>query len=363
MTSQVVLIRVDGSNQIGLGHVMRCMAIHEYFSKIGVTSIFVSREIDEKTTSLIQANNIQVVLLDPEGTVKDEVSSILGLRAEYGAQLMIADINNGISYPKKSDYHFFFEGLKTQGLFILNIDDFISDPVSADMVVIPYVGAKNLNIKAVEGSTYLLGEDYFIFREEFRNKAPIKIKRRVENVLVTMGGSDPFGFTEKILSTLVNHKYDRHLIIVIGKSSDLSESDVVAGMKDYAGSYEVILNSTSMSEVMARADLAIISSGLTKYESVLMGLPTIVVSWNETYVDIIKPFTDAGVIISAGNGQELEEHELYLVIETLSEDYRLREKLSRTGCELIDARGMERIVSKIPGSLLNKKEMYYEKNA
>ena len=95
---------------------------------------------------------------------------------------------------------------------------------------------------------------------------------------------------------------------------------------------------------MALADLAIINSGLTKYETLSMGLPSVVISNHPLHVEIMDDFEkETEALIHLGYGKELSISKLSQEIRNIIGDYQSREKMSEKGKELIDGLGLKRL--------------------
>ena len=60
------------------------------------------------------------------------------------------------------------------------------------------VGAELIPYKRNLGQRYLLGKDYVILREAFKNLCGHReIREKIKTVLITFGGSDPLNLTPK----------------------------------------------------------------------------------------------------------------------------------------------------------------------
>lgn len=85
------------------------------------------------------------------------------------------------------------------------------------------------------------------------------VKKQPQKVLVSFGGQDPFGLTDKVVEKLSSF-YD--LTVVVGPLFKKREFTV-----------KTLENIDDLKEIMSEYDLVITSFGLTAYESVAQGIP------------------------------------------------------------------------------------------
>jgi spore coat polysaccharide biosynthesis predicted glycosyltransferase SpsG len=140
-------------------------------------------------------------------------------------------------------------------------------------------GAKNSDINIcglffnrnnIEGKKVLKGINYLILNSEIDL---YKRKRdNIKNILVTLGGSDTYGVTIKIIELLKANNIKA--TIHIGPSFKHSEAlhDVLTD------EYRVIRNIPSLIEEFSKYDLSITGGGITPFEANASGLPCLVVA-------------------------------------------------------------------------------------
>ncbi|MGN0483515.1 MAG: UDP-2,4-diacetamido-2,4,6-trideoxy-beta-L-altropyranose hydrolase [Lachnospiraceae bacterium] len=204
-----------------------------------------------------------------------------------------------------------------------------------------------------EKTQFLFGSTYTPLRHEFA-AAPIKIKKRCENLLITTGGSDPYQISLLLAKALKQNKSTEHLHlhIIAGKFyQNVDELQQFAAQEDQVSIYQ---NVTNMAEIMQRCDLAVSAGGTTLAELCACGVPTIAFTMADNQMAGTKAYADAGILCYAGdarNGGLVEK--LEEAICALKDDVEKRAEMSRLGHQCVDGKGAGRITEAI--AMYNKK--------
>ncbi len=347
------VIRTDGSTQIGMGHIMRCLALAQGLEKTSVRPVFIIRDYDQSISELIRRHGFGVEMLPGGCSWTDDLRLVMEYADRFSARLIITDLGHAGALVKQEEYYKYLLGLKDAGKFLVTIDDIIKMSFPSHIVINPHYGADKFGYNKSGGTRYLLGPAYFIFRPEFIAAAGAnrEIKKDAKNVLVVMGGSDPLDFTEKVAKALVKSGRTRglNLRIVTGMDSAVEKTlKLEAILKDYTGTYELIPGSDNMAELMVWSDITITGAGLTKYEAAVTGTPCIIIPQYDYLVELAKQYEKTGAVLNLGSGDKITEEAIGGAAARLLDDAALRSEMSRKGRELVDGRGIERILSEIP---------------
>lgn len=353
---KMALFRVDGSHQLGMGHIMRCLAFAQGLGKIGVKSIFVVRDYEQRVTQLIHHYGYNVETMPQEISFTEDASLTSEFASRYGVNLIVTDLSHTDNVANLEEFSRYFHALKAANKFMITIDDFTKTDFPHDIQIIPYCGAENMSYKSRENSKLLLGPDYFIFRQEFIEAAKVhrEIRKDAQNILVTMGGSDLLNLTIKVVKALTGlHVTSPKLRIIIGPSFETSvKPEVERILKGLKGDYELLVGRDELANLMLWSDLAITGGGLTKYETAVTGTPTIIISQIVREAERNREFEKEGTALHLGLGSEVEEQDIVEAVEKLLGDYALRAEMAERGRNLVDGKGVERIISEIPQEVL-----------
>lgn len=250
-------IYVNGNNSRGIGHIYRSLELaDEFYTKPDIyfdqnqTDISVFGSTMHK---LIPVNGLDELLIKlKEKNYDIFINDILSTSIDY----MIA-LRNCI--PNAKLINFEDEG---EGIYI------------ADLIF-------NALFQKNDLSKVKAGEAYYIAPKLFMLYQPIQIKETVKNVLITFGGADPKGYTDRILDIITAslEKYEEyHFIVILGCAK--KNVDVIMEYTKYPN-IEVLYDVNNMPEIMSKCDIAITSRGRTGYELSLLGVPTIAIAQNE----------------------------------------------------------------------------------
>jgi spore coat polysaccharide biosynthesis predicted glycosyltransferase SpsG len=170
-----------------------------------------------------------------------------------------------------------------------------------------------------------------------------------------MGGSDPQHFTERVLSALINLERDCHVAVILGNHFSLEREQELLKL---AGSNQercrIVRSPENMAALLRGADIAIMNNGLTKYESVLLGIPTIVLDYDPVKMLGSEGFEAKELFCVLEKGKGITSDQILNAVKNLLGDASLRKKLSTNGRAYFDENGANRIFSSIP------KEYIYE---
>lgn len=336
-----IAVRADGGPNIGMGHVQRCLVLCNQLKKSGAEIFFISKK-NEAIEKKIKQEGFEVITLKNNIGLEEDLRNTINAVKTYEADVVITD-----SYAINEHY---LAEIKRIAPLLVSIDDLARISFPSDIVINQNIYAKKLNYHSSTGRTkFLLGPKYALLREEFSNLGKRKINEKVKNILITLGGSDFFNLTPRILKILDKINQDFKITVVIGPFfKNISEIKKTA--KEINKKVELIRDSYEISKIMFGSDLAIAGGGTTLYELAATGTPALAFCLAENQLRNIKGMAEAGTLVNMGWGNEWKEEKLYREINNLVNNYMARKKMSRSGQQLVDGKGCLRIVKIIDGN-------------
>jgi spore coat polysaccharide biosynthesis predicted glycosyltransferase SpsG len=342
-----VAIRADGSPTYGMGHVMRGIALAQALAAAGHTPIFAVKDLAGAARATIEEYGFDVAVIDAELGGATEAKALQAIASAHGARAVIVDLNHVGTLADKAGFVDFLVGLRAAGVIVLAIEGLdaecvsLQEPLPVSAIVVPYLGAEAMPYKTLPGVRVLAGGQYFPFRSEFNAGAhrARPIADLANKILVTVGGGDVARCNEKIFDALRALQLDGLQIRMTGAAPGRG-----AG-KDIQ--LDVVPSSRAIAELIRWADLAILGSGLTRYEAALLGTPSLVVSIRREHEPMMEAFARTGAAFNAGSIEDVTADALASSLMSLIGDRERRVRMSRAAMALTDGRGAARIVDVI----------------
>ncbi|HEY6329370.1 MAG TPA: UDP-2,4-diacetamido-2,4,6-trideoxy-beta-L-altropyranose hydrolase, partial [Blastocatellia bacterium] len=337
-----LLIRVNAGSQIGLGHVMRCLALAQAVRDRGGDATFVSAAgAALPIESRLKSEGFKTTAINCAIGSEEDATHTAALAAKLQAAWVVAD-----GYQFDASYQ---KNLKDCGCRLMVIDDFRhSSHYFADIVLDQSISHQQTDLyDSKEPHTKLLvGADYVLLRREFVKRAPLNRAHTLpaKKILVTLGGGDTAEITRKVLRALSSVKTGQiECKVVLGPGFPKDEMlDAIASSSRY--SVSIVRSPESMPGLMAWADLAISGAGSTVWELAFMGVPALVVILADNQGPLARRLENAGILSSLGWHTELTEDRIASAINALIASPERRMSMSRAGRELIDGNGADRVV-------------------
>ena len=354
---KLTLFRADGSHQLGLGHIRRCLALAQALGERGMKPLFVIRAFDDAVIKLIREAGIGLETIPASSTFDEDAALTLTIAGRGDVSLMVTDLGNSYNLSRLAEYRRYFRALKAADRFMVVLDELIEPDFRSGLQVVPYYGTENINNGSRQGVKRLRGPAYFIFRREFMEAATARrvAQPHAGNILVTMGGSDPANLTPRVSRVLAGmSRKPLRLRIVIGRLFAAPARRELEGILEGCPvDYEIIPDSNDMAGLMLWADMAVIAGGLTKYETAITGTPTIIVSPNDHEGEMSTVFARSGAALHAGQGSQISDAQIAAAVARVLDDEALRDEMMRMGRQMVDGKGISRVIAEIPEEVLS----------
>jgi spore coat polysaccharide biosynthesis predicted glycosyltransferase SpsG len=329
-----VLFRCDGSPEIGLGHVVRCVALANCLKETHDCRITFAMRNGPLGLEMVRQHGYPVSApMDADQSLNyglwlgDVISTV-------GAQILVLDVRDDLSRATVS-------ALREHGILIVTLDDPSDRRLAADLAFYPPVPqVQRLKWDGFTGQLYT-GWEWVVLRREFAQRPPRPL-HVLSQVLVTMGGSDPAGLTLKTINALDMLDEDFETVLVLGPGFAYHE-----GLGHLLGRshrhFELWQNARDMSALMTRADLAVASFGVTAYELAAMSIPSIFLCLTEDHVESASAFVEAGTAVCLGVFSEITKQGLAQAVKFLLSDASERLRMAGQARERVDGQGAMRI--------------------
>lgn len=334
--NSVVAIRVDSSEQIGSGHLMRCLTLAERLRKDGAEIHFISRDLAGSLHRLVAERGFILHLLPQHeahatligyaawltvSQVVDAEETTAILRQLFPVGQLVVD-----SYALDFAWEQRIRPLVQE---ILVIDDLANRRHDCDILLDQnFYRAMEQRYDGLvpEKCKLLLGPRHALLREEFY-MARKKLRPRdgsLRRILVFYGGSDPTYETEKVIHALIQMRLTSVDVDVVvgGRNARRVQIEELCAAHGFLHYHCQVSN---MAELMACADLALGAGGTTTWERCFLELPAIVTAIAENQIQICEDCAEAGYICYLGRWDEVTEEDLAKAVQKCIMPQALRE--------------------------------------
>ena len=323
-----ILFRVDASKSIGMGHLMRCLALSEEFKKQGYKCYILSEILDDKLIDIIHKFDVDFYKIKSK-------NDVIAFSKEHDIDWIVTD-----SYNLNEEY---IRDLKNEKNKVLSIDDNAIIHYFSDIVLNQNIGSEKLKFSAEKYTKFLLGPKYAILRDELLIRNNKKDKKDVKKILITLGGTDPDNLTLKILKSLekINKHYE--FIVIVGLLNNFYKE-----LKEFSDTSEanirLLKSPNNMADIYLESDLAISAGGGSCYELSYFGIPNLIVTIAENQINSAKAFDERKISIFLGDKNEVSAEYVRNKFKELVNNYSLRKTMRENGRRLVDGKGKKRIV-------------------
>lgn len=339
MRKKAAIIRCDGSPSIGLGHVMRCLALAQAMKKT-FRPVFASRYIPASMRTRLAREGFKVLRMSSAPGSAADAHEVAGIARREGAGWIITDgYRFGAAYQSR---------IKSRGYRLMCIDDIAGCEYAADIVLNQNPGFSARDYRAPKGTKFLLGPRYALLREEFRRLRPAGKRfgpAGARTVLVTMGGADSVNMTGRVIEALKGFEGIKTTVLVGSANPNLSRiADIRRGSEQLV---KVVVDANNVAPYLRGADIAIHAAGGTSWELAYMGVPGICYVLADNQAPVAKELAGAGISRSMGWHADFSKEKLRMKFRELITSPRLLRRMSKAGRATIDGRGAERAAKEL----------------
>ena len=272
-----ILFVVKGNKEVGLGHVYNTLIIANDITEHNIH--FLVEKDSKLGFEKIKSKNFSVSLQKNDNIIED----ILELKPD----VVINDrLTNEVNYIKT---------LKKHNIKVINIEDNSESSNFADLVINAIYSTKEFI------PNHYYGYQYYILRDEFILQTPVKnINEKVQNVLISFGGTDPNNLTYKVLDSIYEYCIENQIQISVIFGLGYDQEETIKKFKKI----KVYKDIKNISEHMIKSDIIFAAMGRMMYEIASLGIPAILMAQNKRELTHTFGYGQNG-FINLGYGKEV----------------------------------------------------------
>ena len=335
-----ILIRADGNERIGSGHIMRTKSIANELKGLGAKVLYALA--DERGKRLINNEFQSVVLSSNYECLDDEINALSSVVKEQEIKLILLD-----SYFVTPKY---FKELKKLAK-VAYIDDLDAFAYECEALINygaffdknEYKARQNLAKK------YFLGLEFAPLRAEFGSTQKSSKNTQKKQVLLTTGNTDLLGIMPRLLEAFLSDESLKNLeFLAISGAFNEHENKLLALSAKHKN-IKVLKSPENMAQIMAEADFVLSAGGSTLYE--LASLAKAVICFSiASNQNNIKSWAEAGAMLYAGDAKADFDSVIVKslnLLKSLLNDENLAKTLGQKAHFFVDGKGAIRLAKKL----------------
>lgn len=334
-----VYFRVDASEALGAGHLVRCLVLADVMAARGVSCHFFLREINPYAERILNNSIHEVCALDIDETGGAPADAeALGRKIQTAADWLVVD-----HYSLDAGWE---RIARTKARRILVIDDLANRPHDCDLLVDPGLGRRAEDYAALMGrpAEMLLGTRYAILKPAYaglHGVAPVWPAARRAHVF--FGGGSPQTWLPGYVGALLDA-----VPLLSVSAVGLGDEDAMRRLAEAHGArLQWRRHVDDMATEYARCDVAIGSPGTATWERACIGLPSGLVATSRNQVPILRSLERQGLCRYLGAAWEFDAPEFARLVGAWMQDEAILAEMRALGVDSVDGLGVQRIVQKL----------------
>ncbi|UJR80420.1 N-Acetylneuraminate cytidylyltransferase [Sandaracinus amylolyticus] len=332
MTAPVLVVRADAGPRIGVGHVLRSLALAHAWQERGGRAVFLTSS-PPRLVERLTREHVEVIGARGTGDGDDLRETLRALRDIAPRAVVVDGYHMGSRYADE---------LARAGHRTLVIDDDGSrEAIASDVLNQNLHGDEALYPRA--NGAVLAGARFAMLRREFLSSSrPDRTHpERASRVLVTFGGADPSRLTTRAIELLRGISPDLEITALVGAANPDAAS--LSARSTTERGVDTLIDPPDVPVRLARADLAIAASGSTTWELAYLGTPMALVSTAPNQEPVLRSAARLGIAHALGSADDFGAADVREALVHLVGSRTARTELARRGQELIDGEGAARV--------------------
>lgn len=308
------LFLTQASAKIGLGHLMRCLALSQYMFENHIDATFL---LDEETAKIARQRHdwtAKVIAHDYCVPVEEQINKF---------QVCVSGKPDWIIIDGYQFSQSFISAWQATGSKVAVFDDGINDnPLVADQLIV--------------------GKDYRLLRKEFWTIPKLSIPER-QSLTVCMGGSDPMHITIPVLQKLENSNFSGPIRVVTGQAYPwLRELQQQIAKSHLA--IQHIHAAQDMAAIWSNARLALSAAGGSQFELGVCETPSILVVVADNQKQATEQAQKEGWCEVVEYQSNADINKIVAMIEMLWRDEQKLEQMQRNLIGRYDVHGGDKLL-------------------
>ena len=340
-------LRCDAGPEIGVGHLMRCLALAEELSGRGVR-VFVIGKVSSPAWAAEQVAGLGVEVIAAPDRPRDMVDLAHALRLDA----LVID-----SYtvdPLVS------HAVRQSGRRVVIVSDDDVRGQWGDVIVDQNLGAERAAAYATVPGRHLLGLDYVMLRDSVRSLRPpnrpvLGPNDEARRVLAFFGGTDAAGAAEVVVPLLLQTAVPMDVTVVARTGETARRLSNLSRRRDQ--NVTAIPPAPTLAPVIRSSDVVISASGTSTWELLCLGAPAALVWVVDNQLVGYEATKSAGLAVGLGGLTDLATSAVAQAaavdeLRNLCTSAEHRTMLASHGWCAVDGRGRERVADAILDGLV-----------
>jgi UDP-2,4-diacetamido-2,4,6-trideoxy-beta-L-altropyranose hydrolase len=282
-----IIFRADGNSRIGLGHVVRSLALAAMLRN-EFECVFAIQEPDETLKAQILETCHGIITLPVCAPSEDRFNYELSAYISAEEIVVLDGYNFNTTYQ---------QSIRSREAQLICIDDIHAYHFVADVLLNQAGGVDATNYKVASYTKMLLGPKYALLRQPFlkASKQNRTIPKGKLKLLLNMGGADPDNYTLKIAQEIAALENIATIEIVVGSAYKyLKELQIWLHAKTDINLHQN-LNAEQMSQLMQKSAMAITSASGVAYEYAAVGGVLFILQTADNQASLYNFLTENGI--------------------------------------------------------------------
>lgn len=323
-----ILFRCDSSNEIGTGHVSRCLVLANELRDRGHVCEFMCRSLPGNVCDRIEKKGFKLYLTE------DGYYKFLG-----NYDVVVVD-----HYKLDASWEVPMKNFGTTKVVV--IEDLINRFHNCN-ILIDYNAKNFLDHCTCSYDLCLRGRDYALVSPVYRALRRVRTNRKADlDVFISFGGVDPTKETEKVIQGILDADYPTSRLHVV--TNFLNHYDLIHKFSRFNNVYFYVGQMTTLAALMHTCDIAFGPASVTLWEQMANGLPSVCTVTADNQKRSAEALFDSGGIVSMGEGERVVAEDYADIFWRLKVVNNLT-KMSKAAMKAVDGLGVYRIADSIEG--------------